>query len=79
MITLKISIGRFKSPSFGRTPEEPDRPYIKEAEFLVHRFVPLEAIIGIGVHSQRWKEDCERIMEEGRVNMRVEVHPKWYY
>jgi hypothetical protein len=68
-----------QSPNFARTNDEPDRPYIKEAEFLIHRFVPLEAIVGIGVHSQRYKDDCDRILEEADVNIKVKVYPRWYY
>lgn len=67
------------SDSFGRTPDDPDRPYRKEAELLAHRFVPLAAILGIGVHSQRWKEDCDRLLQQAGISLRVQVHPRWYY
>lgn len=67
------------SHSFERPEDDPDRPYRKEAELLAHHFVPLEAILGIGVHSQRWKEDCDRLFQQARVRMRVQVQPKWYY
>jgi len=67
------------SDSFARTESDPDRPYRKEAEFLVYRFVPLVAIVGIGVHSQRWKDDCDRLISAAGFSIPVKVHTRWYY
>jgi hypothetical protein len=68
-----------KSQRFARTEDDPDRPTRKEAEFLVHKFVPLNAILGIGVFSQRWKDDCDGLLREGGIGLQVKVQPGWYF
>jgi ssDNA thymidine ADP-ribosyltransferase, DarT len=68
-----------KSSVFSRTEEDPDRPARKQAEFLVHRFVPLNAILGVGVYSQKWKDDCDDLFEAASLKIRVKVHPGWYF
>jgi hypothetical protein len=68
-----------RSNTFTRTDDDPDRPYRKQAEFLAHRFVPLAAILGVGVFGRRWKDDCDRLIHQAGLNVRVKVHPRWYY
>jgi ssDNA thymidine ADP-ribosyltransferase, DarT len=68
-----------QSNDFAHRPDDPERKDRKAAEFLVHRFVPLASILGIGVYSQRWKDDCERRLADAGMEMRVKVHPGWYF
>lgn len=68
-----------RSNEFARTEDDPDRPQRKEAELLVYQFVPLTAILGIGVHSKKWKEDCDHVLRAANMSLRVEVKTKWYY
>lgn len=67
------------SSDFAHRADDPERKDRKAAEFLVHRFVPLASILGIGVYSQRWKDDCERRLVDAGMQLRVKVHPKWYF
>jgi ssDNA thymidine ADP-ribosyltransferase, DarT len=67
------------STQFAGTDDDPDRPTRKAAELLVHRFVPIDAILGIGVYSQKWKVDCETQLARACSDVRVKVNPGWYY
>lgn len=68
-----------RSKSFGRTEDDPDRPARKEAEFLVHRFMPWECIEGIGVFSKKWKDRAEQTLAEYGHSTRVKTMTSWYY
>lgn len=68
-----------QSNDFSHRPEDPERKDRKAAEFLIHRFVSLTSMLGIGVYSQKWKDDCDRILAKGGVALKVKVHPSWYF
>jgi len=65
--------------NFARSESDPDRPTRKQAEFLVHKFVPLEALQGVGVFSKKWKDDCDNLFVAAGVEMNVKVHTKWFF
>lgn len=51
----------------------------RQAELLVHRFVPWTAVIGIGVRSEEVAEQVRQILR-GQVHIPgVKVQPSWYY
>lgn len=68
-----------QSNDFAHKPDDPERKDRKSAEFLVYRFVPLASILGIGVYSLKWKQDCDRVLSAAGVDMRVKVSPGWYF
>ena len=51
----------------------------KQAEFLVHDFVPWRLVSGIGVISDRIRERVLQIIEAARHEPRVMVKRHWYY
>lgn len=75
----KLDWDTISSRRFSNTPDDNDRSYRKAAEFLVKRFLPLEVITGIGVHSQRWKDDCDRVLSAENLRIPVRVCTGWYY
>ena len=60
-------------------PSDPDRSRRRQAEFLVHRFVPFEMIIGIGVISDAVREQVEADLEGATYRPSVKVKRGWYY
>lgn len=68
-----------QSNDFAHRVDDPERKDRKAAEFLVHRFLPLSSILGIGVFSQKWKEDCDNLLAAAGVDLRVKVHPGWFF
>lgn len=68
-----------QSSDFAHRTDDPERKDRKAAEFLVHRYVPLSSILGLGVYSQKWKDDCGRLLVEGGVDLRVKVQTSWYF
>ncbi len=51
----------------------------RQAEFLVHKHVPLNLIETVGVYSAAKATEVEEIFEEAGVDLQVEVKSGWYY
>lgn len=51
----------------------------KEAEFLVHRFVPFALISSIGVYDSTVKKRVEAILQAANVHCKVSLHSDWYF
>lgn len=67
------------SREWSNTQEDPGRRERKMAEFLAYRFVPWSCIVGIGVYSERYRQDAVRLLEGADHLPKVRVVPKWYY
>jgi ssDNA thymidine ADP-ribosyltransferase, DarT len=62
------------------TEEDPDRCRRKQAELLVHRFVPWEALLGIAAISEEMLEEVRARLGETLGQMPyLRVRPDWYY
>lgn len=64
---------------WGDTQEDPDRKRRRQAEFLVHRKVPLDQIIGIGVFDREMKEKVEDLLRTQQIDKPVGVRRNYYY
>lgn len=66
---------------WNNTPTVPDRQEKKQAEFLVHQFMPWELIVGIAVYNDAVAAEVSQILDErpDRHRPSVLAMPKWYY
>lgn len=66
---------------WNNVPEYPDRKERKQAEFLVHEFVPWDLVEGLAVMTPRMKERVEAVLAQYPAPMRrpVLVRRGWYY
>ena len=51
----------------------------RQAEFLVHKSVPLNLIQTVGVYSEAKADEVREIFDDVGVELQVEVKPDWYY
>jgi hypothetical protein len=61
------------------TPDEPDRRERRMAECLVHRCVPWEAFVEVGVRSPGRCAEVERLLDGVAGSPPVRSHPDWYF
>lgn len=64
---------------FQRSDEDPGKCDRYQAEALVYRRVPLEALIGIGCHSEPIQKKLELWMQNRNLEIQVKVVPTWYF
>lgn len=51
----------------------------RQAEFLIHKSVPLELITMIGTYDEAKAEAVREILEEAGIELPVEAKPDWYF
>ncbi|WP_224363560.1 type II toxin-antitoxin system toxin DNA ADP-ribosyl transferase DarT [Hyalangium versicolor] len=61
------------------TDEDGDRKRRRQAEFLVHRFLPWDAVREIGVCTEAVRQNVERVLARAPHTPQVNVVPDWYY
>lgn len=55
------------------------RKEFKQAEFLVHQHVPIAAISGIVVYSEKMRNFVQNLIDEFGMQLQVVVRPNYYY
>lgn len=69
-----------ESWSWRDTDDDTDRKRRKQAEFLVHRFVPWELIQAIGVMNSTIRDQVQDILQRNNVSIpTVKINSRWYY
>lgn len=61
------------------TPQDGDRKRRRQAEFLLHRFVPWDIITEIGVYDNAIKSRVESLISHAPHQPIVRTIPSWYY
>lgn len=67
------------SRNFKRDPDDPDKFARYEAEALVHRRLPLDALLGVACYNNRIKEWIDRLLAEHKIDLAVKILPGWYF
>lgn len=67
------------SPYWKDTSEEPDRKRKRQAEFLIHHFVPWNLVENIGVKTAAVKKSVAEMLATSTHQPIVRVEQKWYY
>jgi hypothetical protein len=58
---------------------DPGKQLRYQAEALVHREVPLEALLGIGCFTDTVKNRIEALIDESSLKIEVKTTPNWYF
>lgn len=68
-----------KEEQWANTEDDRDRSRRRQAEFLIHRFVPWDLVDGIGVFDEETRTKVEETTETVAHQPRVRVLRTWYY
>lgn len=64
---------------FRRDPEDPEKMERYQAEALVHRQVPLDALVGIMCYNQTVMQNIEVALKKRNLVLPVYARPRWYF
>lgn len=64
---------------FSRSDDYPDKVERYQAEALVHRHVPVAALLGIGCASEATWQGVEALVRDAGLAFKVVVRPGWYF
>lgn len=68
-----------KAKYWSDTEDDPNRQFRRNAEFLVHDFVPWPLMIGIAVIDEAMKQQVNQVLQGFSCNTPVKVYRDWYY
>ena len=68
-----------EDPFWRDTEEDPDRKRRRQAEFLVHKKVPIELFTGFAVINQTAKDKVEELLKNHQVSKPVGIRRHFYY
>jgi len=68
-----------QSRNFKTSDADPGKQLRYQAEALVHRRVPLQALMGVGCYSDAVKHKVEALMQASGQEMSVKTTPTWYF
>lgn len=68
-----------KAKQWFDTEADPDKKRRKQAEFLIYKEVPINAIIGIAVYNKNAEEKTLKLLTEENVDIKTVVFPNWFY
>lgn len=68
-----------RSRNFQRDPDDPDKFARYEAEALVHRHLPIDALLGIACYNMPTKALIDDQLAARRLALDVKVLPGWYF
>jgi hypothetical protein len=75
----RVDWALLRSRSFSRDPEDPGRQARYQAEALVHRHVPVEALLGIGCFDEQVKSSIDGAADECGIKLRARVTRNFYF
>jgi hypothetical protein len=58
---------------------DPGKQLRYQAEALIHRYVPLEAILGIACVNDVIRKNLEALLEQRGIKLTVRSTPRWYF
>jgi len=74
-----VDWGLLQRRDFRRDPEDPEKVARYQAEALVHRYVPIEALVGIVCSTDGVRNEIAGKIEGRRLNLAVHSRPSWYF
>ena len=68
-----------QSKNFKHDPEDPGKKERYQAEALIHRHLPVTALIGIGCHSKAAEARLQPELRRRNLTSKLVVQPNWYF
>jgi len=68
-----------RTRDFSRDPEDPGKQTRYQAEALVHRYLPVEALLGIGCFDETTELEINAAARRCKSNVKVKVSPRFYF
>jgi ssDNA thymidine ADP-ribosyltransferase, DarT len=68
-----------QNSDFSRNNDDPDKTNRYQAEALVHKHMPLDALLGVACCNDKQKAEVDAVMSQHKVNVQVHVQRGWYF
>jgi len=75
----KVDWPLLQQRDFRKNPEHPERFERYQAEVLIHRSLPVEALLGMICHNETVCADIEKLLRPRSLDFKVLARPNWYF
>jgi len=75
----RVDWALLQSRNFKRDPDDPGKQARYQAEALVHRKMPVDALLGIACYNAEGKKVAEEQVGQRELALNVKVLPNWYF
>ncbi len=75
----QIDWALLRSKNFKNDPEDPGKKGRYQAEALVHRHLPVEALLGIACYDADVQARLNGFAQPAKVNVSIQALPNWYF
>jgi len=75
----RVDYDLLQQRDFQKDPEDPGKFERYQAEALVHRHLPVGALLGVCCYCRGVKQEIEAAMTEHGAELKVAVRPGWYF
>lgn len=65
--------------NFQRDPDDPEKVERYQAEALIHRHVPIEALLGAVCYTQQVEQELRELTDGLKVKLDIKCIPRWYF
>lgn len=76
---VELDWGIWQARDFRRDPDDPGKVERYQAEALVYRSLPVEALLGLVCYTATIKCDLDRMVAKRGLNLGLHVRPGWYF
>tara|TARA_R110000823_G_scaffold19901_3_gene61270 strand:+ start:1766 stop:2416 length:651 start_codon:yes stop_codon:yes gene_type:complete len=64
---------------FKKDPEDPEKSELYQAEALVHRHLPVDALLGIVAYNDLTKGEVQALVDDRQLDLSVYSRPTWFF
>jgi len=75
----KIDWPLLQTRDFRRDPEDPAKFERYQAEALIHRYLPVSALLGVVCYTDSVRQAIVQQLQSRNLNLPVHVRPRWYF
>ncbi len=75
----QIDWGNIQNSDFSKSDGDYDRPRRYQAEFLVHRHVPLTCVESLNVYNDQAANIVTNVLYQNNINLAVNIQPQYFF
>jgi len=74
-----VDFGLLRRRDFRRDPGDPGKVERYQAEALVHRSMPVSALLGVACYTEKVRTELMAVAVEVGLKLKVVLRPRWYF
>jgi len=65
--------------NFKKDPEDPEKSELYQAEALIHRHLPVDALLGVVAYNDAVKDKVQALVTDRELGLSIHSRPTWFF